>query len=113
MYYMLVACMAGPLDTGQEIATHLLFHINPIVIYQLIFLILPKDPMLLRILATTSAWRLRGHPCGACPKRIKYKQKLQTYLVPKFFAPLKVLDTPKYLSWEYGIPRRTSLSNLG
>jgi hypothetical protein len=32
MYYMLVVCMAGPLDTEQVIATHLLLHIIPIVI---------------------------------------------------------------------------------
>ena len=105
--------MAGPLDTGQEIATHLLFHIIPILIYQLIFLVLPEDPTLLRILAKTSAWRLRGHPRGACPKRLRcfkkpkkklisnmqdktIKQKLPTYLVPALFAALKVGCCVKY-----------------
>ena len=103
--------MAGPLDTGQEIVTHLLFHIIPIVICHLVFLTLPKDPMLLRILVKTivksSAWCLRGHPCNAHPKKIKcfkkpkkkliskiqdttIKQKLITYLVPALFAALKV-----------------------
>ena len=71
--------MAGPLDTGQEIATHLSFHINPTMIYQLVFIALPKDPVLLRILAKTivktTAWRLRGHPHGACPKKIKEFEK--------------------------------------
>jgi hypothetical protein len=108
MYYMLVACMAGPLDTGQRIATHLLFHIIPLMIYHLVYLVLPEDPTLLRTLAKTSAWRLRGHPPGACPKRIKCfkkpkkkivskiqdttttKQNLQMYLMPAFFATLKV-----------------------
>jgi hypothetical protein len=45
--------MAGPLDTGQEFATYLLFLLIPIMIYQLVFLAIPEDPMLLRILAKT------------------------------------------------------------
>jgi hypothetical protein len=77
--------MAGPLDTGQEIATHLLFHIISIVIYQLVFLALPKDPVLLRILAKTivktTAWRLRGHPHGARPKKIKEFKKPKKKLI--------------------------------
>ncbi len=71
--------MAGPMDTGQEIATYLLLHLIPIVIYQLVFLAIPKDPMLLRILAKTlvkqTAWRLRGHPHGARPKKTKCFKK--------------------------------------
>jgi hypothetical protein len=47
--------MAGPLDTGQEIATYLLLHIIPLLIYHLIYLVLPKDPMLFCILAKTLA----------------------------------------------------------
>jgi hypothetical protein len=104
--------MAGPLDTGQEIATHLLFHIIPIVLYHLTFLVLPEDPMSFRFLAKTIAqtlsWRLRGLPRGARPKRIKYfkkpkkklvseeiqdktiTKKLPTYLVPSLFAAFKV-----------------------
>ncbi len=106
--------MAGPLDTGQEIATYLLLHLIPIVIYQLVFLAIPEDPMLLRILAKTlvkqAAWRLRGHPHGAHPKKTKcfkklkeklisedqeiqdmtIKNKLPTYLVLALFAALKV-----------------------
>jgi hypothetical protein len=104
--------MARPLDTGQEIASHLLLHIIPIVIHHLVFLILPKDSMLLCILAKTlaktSAWCFRGRPCDAHPKKIKcfkkpkkkmiseaiqdmtIKQKLLSYLVPTLFATLKV-----------------------
>ncbi len=106
--------MAGPLDTGQKIATYLLLHLIPIVIYQLVFFPIPKDPMLLRILAKTlvkqAAWHLRGHPRGARPKKTKcfkkpkkklisedqeiqdmtIKNKLPTYLVPALFATLKV-----------------------
>ncbi len=99
--------MAGPLDTGQEIDTYLLLHLIPIVIYQLLFLAIPKDPMLL---VKQAAWCLRGHPCGARPKKTKcfkkpkkkliskdqeiqdttIKSKLPTYLVPALFATLKV-----------------------
>jgi hypothetical protein len=106
--------MAGPMDTGQEIATYLLLHLIPIVIYQLVFLAIPQDSMLLRIFANTlvkqTAWRLRGHPHGARPKKTKcfkkpkkkliskkqdiqdmtIKNKLPTYLVPALFATLKV-----------------------
>jgi hypothetical protein len=45
MYYMLVACMAGQLDTGQQIATYLLFNSIPLLIYDLVYLVLPEDPV--------------------------------------------------------------------
>ncbi len=103
--------MAGPLDTGQEFATYLLFLLIPIMIYELVFLVIPKDPMLLRILAKTlvktPAWCLRGHPRVVRPKKTKcFKKprkkledqeiqdtrikKLPSYLVPAFFAAIKV-----------------------
>jgi hypothetical protein len=79
MYHTLVVCMAGPLDTGQEFATYLLFLLIPIMIYQLVFLAIPEDPMLLRILAKTlvktTAWRLRGHPRIVRPKKTKCFKK--------------------------------------
>ena len=109
---MLVTCMAGPLDTGQEIATYLLLHIIPLLLYHLLYLVLPEDPTSFRFLAKTiaqmSAWQLRGHPRGARSKRIKcfkkpkkklvseikdtatIKQKLPVYLVPALFTALKV-----------------------
>jgi hypothetical protein len=111
MYHTLVACMAAPLDTGQEFATYLLFLLIPIMIYQLVFLAIPENPTLLRILAKTlvktTAWRLWGHPCVVCPKKTKgFKKpkkkledqeiqdtmikKLPSYLVPAFFAAIKV-----------------------
>jgi len=102
--------MAGPLDIGQEIATHFLFHIIPIVLYHLTFLVLPEDPMFFLFLTKTSTWRFQGYPRGTRPKRIKcFKkpkkklisnmqdktinqkhQQLLTYLVPALFATLKV-----------------------
>ncbi len=116
MYYMLVACMAGPLDTGQQIATYLLLPIIPLLLYHLVYLVLPEDPMSFRLLektiAQTSAWRLRGHPHDARPKRFKcfkkpkkkivreeiqdktikhtITKKLPSYLMPAFFAAFKV-----------------------
>ena len=115
MYYMLVTCMAGPLDTGQQIATYLLLHIIPLLLHHLVYLVLPGDPMSFRLLdktiAQTSAWRLRGHPHDARPKRFKcFKKpkkklvsddiqdktikhrikKLPSYLMPAFFAAFKV-----------------------
>jgi hypothetical protein len=115
MYHTLVACMAGPLNTGQEFATYLLFLLIPIMIYKLVFLAIPEDPMLFRILAKTliktTAWRLWGHPRVVRPKKTKcFKKprrhfqkwnftqnvhpttikKLPSYLVPAFFATIKV-----------------------
>ena len=109
---MLVACMAGPMNTGQNIATYLLLQLIPIVLHHLVHLVLPKDPMSFSILAKTitktSAWRLRGHPRDACPKRfncfkkpkmkmvskaIQHKtimKKLPSYLAPALFAAFKV-----------------------
>ena len=45
MYYMLVAYMAGPLNTGQDIVTYLLLHLILIVLHHLVHLVLPEDPM--------------------------------------------------------------------
>jgi hypothetical protein len=55
MYYMLVACMAGPIDTGKIVITYLLLQLIPIVLHHLIYLALPKDSMSFRILAKTIA----------------------------------------------------------
>ncbi len=87
MYYMVVTCMAGPLDTGQQIATYLFLHIIPLLLYHLVYLVLPEDPMSFRLLektiAQTSAWRLRGHPHDAHPKRFKCFKKLKKKIVRK------------------------------
>ena len=95
--------MAGPLDTGQEIATYLLLHFIPLLVYHLLYLVLPQDPTSFRFLAKTIA-----HPRGARPKRVKcfkkpkkklvskeiqdktITKKLPTYLVPSLFAAFKV-----------------------
>jgi hypothetical protein len=76
--------MAGPLDTGQEFSTYLLFLLIMIMIYQLVFLAIPEDPKLLCILAKTlvktTAWRLRGHPWVVRPKKTKCFKKLRKKL---------------------------------
>ncbi len=112
MYYMLVACMAGPIDTGQNVITYLLLQLILIVLHHLIYLALPKDSMSFRILAKTiaetPAWQLRGHPRDArckkfkCFKKLKKKlvskvahdktitKGLPSYLVPALFAAFKV-----------------------
>jgi hypothetical protein len=112
MHYVVVACMAGPLDTIQQIATYLLLHIIPLLLHHLVYLTLPKDSKSFHILATTiaktSAWRLPRHPCDARPKAFKcfkkpkkklvskaahnktITQKLPSYLVPALFATFKV-----------------------
>jgi len=109
--------MARPLDIGQQIATYLFLHIIPLLLYHLVYLVLPEDPMSFRLLektiAQTSAWQLRGHPHNARPKRFKFfkkpkkkmvsneiqdktikhiiTKKLPTYLMPAFFAAFKVV----------------------
>jgi len=108
--------MAGPLDTGQQILTYLLLHVIPLLLHHLVYLVLPEDSMSFRLLektiAQTSAWRLRGHPHDARPKRFKcfkkpkkkmvsediqdktikhlFTKKLPTYLMPAFFTAFKV-----------------------
>ena len=111
MYYMLVQCMAGPLDTGQQLVTYLFLHIISLLLYHLVYLVLPEDSMSFHLLektiAQTSAWRLRGHPHNVRPKGFKCfnkpKKKLDSdkiqdsstqsnpsYLMPAFFAAFKV-----------------------
>ena len=87
MHYVLVACMAGPLDTGQQIATYLLLHIIPLLLHHLVYLALPKDSksfhILVKTIAETSAWQLKGHPRDARPKKFKCFKKPKKKLVSK------------------------------
>ncbi len=113
MYYMLVTCMAQPLDTGQEIATYLLLHLIPVMIYQLVFLAIPKDSMLLRILAKTlvkqAAWCLRGHPRGARPKKTKCFKKPKKKLIREYqeIQDMTIKNTlPTYLVRHSLLPSR-------
>ena len=99
---MLVTCMTGPLDTGQQIATHLLFNIIPLLICHL----LPEAPMSFRFLTKTitqtSTWRLRGHPRDAHSKRFKCFKKLKKKMVCKAIQDKMIKQTvmkklPSYL----------------
>ncbi len=80
MHYALLACVAGPNQTGQQIATHLFLNILPIIILFLTCIAIPKDQALLQTLVVlvqkTTAWRLQGCACGLCKKRVKRYKKL-------------------------------------
>jgi len=98
--------MAGLLDTGQQIATHLLFNIIPLLIYHLVHLVLPEDPMSFRFLAKTivqtSAWGLRGHPRDARSKRFKCFKKPKKIMVSEAIQDKTIKQTitkklPSYL----------------
>ncbi len=72
-----LACMAGPLDTGQQIMTYLFVQFLPIIIFILCHLAYPT-----KSLATTihkmAPWRLRGKPCLVWRKRVKkYKRPIR------------------------------------
>jgi hypothetical protein len=56
--------MAGPLDTGQQIATYLLLHIIPLLLHHLVYLVLPGDPMSFRLLEKTIAQSRHGDSGG-------------------------------------------------
>jgi hypothetical protein len=64
MYYMLLACMAGPNDTGQQIMTHLFLHLLQIIIFNLTLIAIPRKQALIHTLVVTvqkkAAWRLKG-----------------------------------------------------
>ena len=103
---MLVACMAGPFDTGQQIGTHLLFNIIPLLIYHLVHLVLPEDPMsfcfLAKTIAQTLAWQLWEHPHDAHSKRFKCFKKPKKNMVSKAIQDKTIKQTitkkfPSYL----------------
>ena len=135
---MLVACMAGPINTGQNIITYLLLQLIPVVLHHLVYLALPKDSksfhILAKTIATMSAWLLRGHPRDARPKRFRcfkkpkmklvsraihdktIKKKLPSYLVPALFAAIKVgcrveIELRRFLRPIRRVPRFLSLQS--
>ena len=104
MWSILLACAAGPLDTGQEIFTYLFLNILPIFIFILLHLAYPTKTLATTI-AKTAPWRLRGKPRAIRCTRIKrYKipvrdnqvknktsgATIRTYLFPALFAAYKV-----------------------
>ena len=78
MYYMLAACMAGPLVTGQEIATHLLLHIILLLISHLVYLVLPKDPMSFLLLGQDNRSDVGMATLGASSQCL-FQQKIQVF----------------------------------
>ena len=103
MWSILLACAAGPLDTGQEIFTYLFLNILPFFILILLHLAYPTKTLATTI-AKTAPWRLRGKPRATRRTRIKrYKipvrdnqdktsraKSIRTYLFPALFAAFKV-----------------------
>jgi hypothetical protein len=100
----MLACAAGPLDTGQEIFTYLFLNILPFFIFTLLHLAYPTKTLATTI-AKTAPWRLRGKPRAIRRTRIKrYKipvsnnqvndktsgATIRTYLFPALFAAYKV-----------------------
>jgi hypothetical protein len=79
MYDALLACMAGPNSTGQQMATHLFLHILTIIIFYLACIAIPREQALLHTLVATvqktMAWLLQGRACGVHMKRLKRYKK--------------------------------------
>jgi hypothetical protein len=71
--------MAGPNDTGQQIATHLFLHLLQIIIFNLACIAIPRKQASLHTLVGTihkmAAWCLQGHACTIHQKRVKRYKK--------------------------------------
>jgi hypothetical protein len=104
MLSLLLACVAGPLYTGQEILTYLFFNILPIFIIILHHLAYPTKTLAMAI-TKSAPWHLWGKPRTIQCTRIKrYKipvrnhqaknktsgATIQTYLFLALFAAYKV-----------------------
>ncbi len=107
MWSLLLACAAGPLDTGQKILTYLFLNFLPTFIIILLHLAYPTKTLATAIVKS-APWRLRGNPRAIRRTRVKrYKipvrkhrdknQKsgtngatMQTYLFPALFTAFRV-----------------------
>ncbi len=100
--------MAGPNNTGQQIATHFFLHLLPIIIFNLARITILREQALLYTLVgtihKTAAWHLQGRACSLHQKRVKRYKKpvrvnqennkkmniVKTYLLPFLFATYQV-----------------------
>jgi len=104
VWSILLACAAGPLDTGQQIFTYLFLNFLPIFTFILLHLAYPTKTLATAIIKS-APWRLGGKPRAICRTRIKrYKipvrdnqaknktngATIRTYLFPAFFTAYKV-----------------------
>jgi hypothetical protein len=106
MWSLLLACAAGPFNTGQEILTYLYFNFLLIFIIILLHLTYPTNFMA-KVITKSTPWGFRGRPRAIRHTRVKrYKipvRKLQikskkhlrgaamrTYLFPALFTAFKV-----------------------
>jgi len=107
MWSLLLACAAGPLDTGQQTFTYLFLNFLPTFIIILLHLAYPTKTLATAIIKSAS-WRLQGKPRAIRRTRVKrYKipvrkhldkneksrtcgATMRTYLFPALFTAYKV-----------------------
>jgi hypothetical protein len=129
MHYALLACVAGPSQTGQQIAAHLFLNILPIIILFLTRIAISKDQALLQTLVVsvqkTTTWHLQGGcVCGLCKKRVKrYKkpvridqesdrQQRQEYtFCLLFLPPSRLVVALNCISGNCGLPTARTLDS--
>jgi hypothetical protein len=77
----MLACAAGPLDTGRQILTYLILNFLPIIIFTLIYLTYLTKTLAMAI-PKSAPWRLWGKPRTILCTRIKrYKISVRYYQV--------------------------------
>ncbi len=105
---MLLACMAGPSNTGQQTVTHFFLHLLPDIIFNLARITIPREQASLHTLVATdkktTARCLQGRAHSVHRKRVKRHKKpvrinqesnkttskARMYLLPFLFTHFKV-----------------------
>ncbi len=70
IWHVLLECMAGPLNTGQQIMTYLFIQLLPMTIYLLCHLAYPTKN-LATMIHKMAPWCLKGKPRVVQHKRVK------------------------------------------
>jgi hypothetical protein len=73
-YCTLVACMAGPINSGQDIITYLHLPFLPFIIIKLAYLALPSN-LLVTTIVKSAALYLCWHACSVQHKKVKKFKK--------------------------------------
>jgi hypothetical protein len=106
----MLACMAGPLNTGQQFMTYLFIQFFPIIIFILCFLAYPTNNLATTI-SKTAPWRLWGNSCifdvkesrntrnllESCKTKPKGKRFELTCSRP-FFSPSRLVVALRFFS---------------
>jgi len=87
MWSLLLACAAGPLDTGQQIFTYLFLNFLPTFIIILLHLAYPTKTLAM-VIIKSAPWRLRGKPRAI--RRTRVGATMRTYLFLVLFTAYKV-----------------------